>query len=48
MLIDRVTPQAIIRRPLTAEARDREWGSPFGFCQGQRGTVTDSSPIYSD
>jgi hypothetical protein len=33
-------PQAVSRRPLTAEARVRSRVSPCGICGGQRGTET--------
>jgi hypothetical protein len=36
-------PQAVTRRPPTAEARVRAWINPPGFCGGQSGTGTSFS-----
>jgi hypothetical protein len=40
-------PQAVSRRPLTAEARVRSRVSPCGICGGQSGTGTGFSPSTS-
>jgi hypothetical protein len=39
--------QAVIRRPLTAEARIRARVNPCGICGGQSGTGTGFSPSSS-
>jgi hypothetical protein len=43
----RAMTQAIIHRPLTAEARVRARASPRGICGGQNGTGTGLSPSSS-
>jgi hypothetical protein len=43
----RAMPQAVFRRPLTAEAQFRSRVSPCGICDGQSGIGTGFSSSYS-
>jgi hypothetical protein len=46
-ILDRAMAQAVIRRPVTAEARVRSRVIPCGICGGQSGTGTGFSPSTS-